>query len=260
MNVIAQPPPGAPRSSLSDAARERLLSVRGEPLFLADWLRPVFIHFEAPSAELQPHVPFELDLREGRAYVSLVAFTMRGLHLCRGGRLGAWLFAPIATHELLNVRTYVRHQGEAGIYFIAEWVPNRLSAWLGPRTFGLPYIHGQLQYSHAGAQPFCGLVKCPGAALSYTATPESNSSLAPCAPGSIAEFLLERYTAFTTCGCLRAWFRVWHPPWLQMGVSVQIQDSCLLRERFPWFAYARLVGANYSPGAEDVWMGRPHRL
>ena len=27
----------------------------------------------------------------------------------------------------------------------------------------------------------------------------------------------------------------------------------------PWFADAKLIGANYSPGAHDVWMGRPHR-
>ena len=39
-------------------------------------------------------------------------------------------------------------EAKAGIYFLAEWVPNRFSAWLGPRTFGLPYRHGKLHYEH----------------------------------------------------------------------------------------------------------------
>src|SRR5258708_3228276 len=127
---------------LSDAARRRILGARGEPLFYADWLRAVFIHYEADPEALQREVPFELDLDDGRAYVSLVAFTMRDMRPRIGGRLAAWLLKPIATHEFLNVRTYVRHGGETGIYFLAEWLSNPLSVWLGPLTFGLPYRFG----------------------------------------------------------------------------------------------------------------------
>ena len=121
----------------AEAARRRLLSAKGEPLLLADWVRAVFTHFEVEAAALQKEVPFRLDLREGKAYVSLVAFTMRRMRPRWGGRLGEWCFKPIATHELLNLRTYIRHRGEAGIYFLTEWIPNPLSAFLGPRTFGL---------------------------------------------------------------------------------------------------------------------------
>src|ERR1700743_422012 len=108
--------PGETVGDLGEAARKRLLSVKGEPLFLADWLRPVFIHYEVPASALQRDVPFELDLREGKAVVSLVAFTMRGMRPYYGGRLAAWLFKPIATNAYLNCRTYVRHRGEPGIY------------------------------------------------------------------------------------------------------------------------------------------------
>src|SRR5213075_579311 len=104
----------------SDEARRRMLAIRGEPIFYARWDRAVFIHYEADPATLQRDVPFELDLREGRAFVSIVAFTLSRMRPRIGGRLGEWLFKPIATHEFLNVRTYVRHQGETGIYFLAE--------------------------------------------------------------------------------------------------------------------------------------------
>src|SRR3569833_1012666 len=108
----------------SEAARRRLLSIRGEPLFLADWLRPVFIHFEVPAAALQPDVPFELDLRNSKAYVSLVAFTMRRMRPFRGGPFTEWLLQPIANNDFLNVRTYVRYRWEPGIYFLTEWINN----------------------------------------------------------------------------------------------------------------------------------------
>src|SRR5690348_5003511 len=123
--MLATSPHNRTEEDPSTAARQRLLSCRGEPLFYSDWLRAVFIHYEVDPVLLQRFVPFPLDLRDGKAYVSLVAFTMEGLRPCRGGPLAAWALAPIATHELLNVRTYVRHGNETGIYFIAEWIPNR---------------------------------------------------------------------------------------------------------------------------------------
>jgi uncharacterized protein YqjF (DUF2071 family) len=72
------------------------------------------IHYEVDPIALGQIVPFEVDVFEGRAFVSLVAFTMRGMRPRRGGWLGKWLMKPIATLEFLNVRTYVRHNGEAG--------------------------------------------------------------------------------------------------------------------------------------------------
>lgn len=50
-----------------------------QPLFYADWDDVAFVHFAIDAATLQKRVPFELDLHEGRAYLSLVAFTQRRL-------------------------------------------------------------------------------------------------------------------------------------------------------------------------------------
>src|SRR5690349_18600480 len=74
-------PDVAPNSplSLSGAGRQRLLSVPGEPLFIADWDRVLMLHFAISPETLRPWVPFELDLWNEKAYVSVVAFTMRGL-------------------------------------------------------------------------------------------------------------------------------------------------------------------------------------
>src|SRR5204862_103209 len=95
----------ARRQSLSEAARARLLSLRGEPLFIADWLRTLMIHYEVEPAALQQVVPFRLDLKDGRAFISVVAFTLNGMRPQIASRITAWLLSPIATHHFLNVRT-----------------------------------------------------------------------------------------------------------------------------------------------------------
>ena len=107
-------------------------------LFRCAWERVLFIHYEVDPVALQPQVPFPLETFRGRAYVSLVAFTLRGLRFKWG--------PPLATHGFLNVRTYLPGRG---IYFLAEWLPHPLCVFLGPRLYGLPYRLGRLDYRHA---------------------------------------------------------------------------------------------------------------
>lgn len=245
----------------SMAARQRMLSRWGEPLFIAGWQRVLMMHFEVDPAALQRDVPFQLDLHEGHAYVSLVAFTMCGMRPRIGGRLAAWMFRPVATHDFLNVRTYVRHQGECGIHFLAEWLSSRLAVKLGPTTFGLPYRHGLIHYKHHWpAENIQGEVTDAGsdATLRYHAVFPPHSIFLPCAADSLAEWLMERYTAFNSAGRGKRFFRVWHPPWQQCALSVTLEEKTLLAQRWPWFHEARLIGAHYSPGFDEVWMGRPH--
>src|SRR4051812_8374514 len=104
LTLTSSPAAAGRAGELSRAARARLAAHRGEPLLTADWDRTLMVHYEVDPAALRPFVPFPLDLHEGRAYVTLVAFTLRDMKPTRGGRLGAWLFRPIATHGFLNVR------------------------------------------------------------------------------------------------------------------------------------------------------------
>jgi uncharacterized protein YqjF (DUF2071 family) len=70
---------------------------------------------------------------------------------------------------------------------------------------------------------------------------------------------MERYTAFTSFKGGRRYFRVWHLPWEQSAVDVDISDQSLLENQWPFMGGAAIIGANYSPGVRNVWMGRPHR-
>jgi uncharacterized protein len=246
----------ADQLSPSDAGKHRLLSKFGEPLFLARWDRAVFINYSADPDVLQQQVPFELDLRDGQAFVSIVAFTLVRMRPRIGGAGTEWILKPIATHEFLNIRTYVRHNGEPGIFFLAEWLSNRLSVLLGPRTFGLPYRFGQLRYEHGDS--FHGSVNAPEGRLAYVGE-IAESAFVPCTRGSVDEFMLERYTAFTQRGKRRRFFRIWHSPWPQATAICDVGETSLIASTGAWWNTAEFISANYSPGAE-VWMGRPHRV
>ena len=250
--------------ALSEAAKGRIERADGRPLFLADWMRAVFIHFETDPAALQKCVPFELDLRDGRAYVSLVAFTMERMRLSFAGRLGAWMLSAFSSQRFLNVRTYVRAADETGIYFLAEWLSSRLSVPLGPVIFGLPYHPARLEYRHAReVGEISGQVTPARGAgrLSYRAKMDAGSAPSGCVAGSLEEFLMERYTAFTSWRGKRRLFHVWHEPWPQTPLrEIEIHDRTLLASTGEWTRSAGCIGASFSEGVRGVWMGWPHRM
>jgi uncharacterized protein YqjF (DUF2071 family) len=240
----------------SAAARKRMLAVPGEPLFYAIWDHVVFIHYESDPSILQNCVPFAIDLYEGRAFVSVVAFTLRGMRPRVGGQISEWLFKPIAPHHFFNVRTYVQRNGEPAIYFMAEWLSNRLSVALGPVTFGLPYRFGKVEYENEGEKGCIhGKVSAKEGEFEYRALVAKDRSL--CEPGSLPEFLLERYTAFTSAGRRKQFFCVWHEPWEQTLIEIEVTCDNLLAATGGWWPTAQITSSNYSPGVR-VWMGQPH--
>lgn len=262
MKLIELPEPHISQS-FADEARKRFKKIERWPLFYSDWDRALFIHFDVDPDVLQPQIPFELDLYRGKAIVSLVAFTMRNLRLAIGGRLSALLTAPVATHPLLNVRTYIRHQDQGGIFFMTEWIPNRLSILIGPRTYGLPYRYGKLNYQHNHETGTLKGKVTPGnntGRFAYEAAIETKTTYKPCTTGTLSHFLLERYTAFTKWRKQAKLFRIWHQPWLQTQLDVTITDDSALKASGTWYQASRLVGANYSPGTKKVWMARPRRV
>ena len=240
-------------SAVQEQACDRFEREEGRLHFRAGWERTVFIHYEVDADALQREIPFELDLRNGRAYVSLVAFTLRDLRLPIG--------PPMTTHGFLNVRTYVRRGERRAIYFLAEWLPHPLCVLLGPRLYGLPYRLGRLDYRHRHEEGLLrGSVEGREGALCFRASINPRARFEPCVPGSLDEFVVERYTALTRRGATDRFFNVWHPPWRLVPIEVAVEEDSLVASTGPWFRAARVIRAHYSPGFKEVRMGRPRRL
>lgn len=262
--------PGGPASTASESARAKcdMVRLRFEPFWLCQWRDVVFIHLEADPDLLQKAVPFELDLFECRAFVSLVAFTLVDMRPRLGGRLIRWICRPFGTHRFLNVRTYVKCGDARGIHFLAEYLD---APWLnhlaGPRLYGLPFHVASLRYDHADAARFRGVVTAEQGQLRYEGTAEGISE-GDCPTGTtrmeqpvrtsetdLRHFLLERYRAYTERNGRRGWFPVWHQPWRCRAIDAKLNDSSLLRQSGRWAESARLAGAHHSWGLDEVWMG-----
>lgn len=249
--------------SLSELARESLQQ-SGRRCFVADWKRVVMFHFAVDPDMIQLEIPLPLDLLDGRAVVSLVAFRMERMRFEWGGRATSWFTAPIASHHFLNLRTYVISAVGPAIFFQREWLDNQLAVAVGPHTFGLPYRAARISYlqnqeTFPSQTTFRGEVRAHQGTFTYRARGSGIRKVAE--PGSDDEFLLERYTA--TCadrGILRH-FQVWHPAWQVRRLSdCEFPDTSLIgHSSRPWWTQAEFLGGHDCGDLSDVWMGRPWR-
>ncbi|MCG3056044.1 DUF2071 domain-containing protein, partial [Escherichia coli] len=86
-----------------------------------------------------------IDTFEGKAFISLVPFTMTGIRF-----KGTPSVPRISQLHELNVRTYVEYQGERGVYFFSLDATNALGVWIARRFFHLPYLHADIMVNKRG--------------------------------------------------------------------------------------------------------------
>jgi len=233
-----------------------------EPLLVVEWHRVLFLHFAVEPhivrAQLPP--PFELELYQGKAVVSLVALTMHRFRPVPSAPLWTKLLWLLREQRMFNVRTYVRHRGEPGAFFFWSWLSRPWGLPLPDRPLGLSCAFAKSrseQRDESGDLP--GVVENAKAAMrfAYEARIDPLAVFAPCSPSSLAEFALERYTGYFWHRGGSRIFRAWHLPWMQSEANVTIKDNSLIIGAFPWFQTARFIRAHYAPGFPEVQIGRP---
>lgn len=109
------------------------------PFLTATWRHLVFLNYEADRALVQRYVPSgtELDLLDGRAIVSIVAFRFLDTRI---------LGIPVPFHrdfDEVNLRAYVRRRVDGvwrrGVVFMRELVPRPAIAWTARLAYNEPY-------------------------------------------------------------------------------------------------------------------------
>lgn len=221
----------------------------------------VLLHLSVDPGRLQPVVPFDLDLMDGRAYASVVAFAQRNFRPAILPGLSQLLTWPVRNYLFCNVRTYVRVGGEPGIYFLREWVSSPVAALAAPRVYGLPYVPARLRYDHDRAQDrFVGVASTGGRQLTLEAEIRYERDGQAVAPGSLDAFVLDRYSGYTARGRRRWRFRIWHTPWSVLEATGRIVDPDLLRLTGEWLAGSEPALTNFSPAVPEVWIGLPRRI
>lgn len=104
--------------------------------YYQEWNDVVFLHWAVDEKELAKWLPpgLEIDLFEGKAWVSVVAFTMEKI---RPKNLPA--FPPISDFHEINIRTYVTHLGKPGVHFLSIEAGNKISTAVARKLSKLPY-------------------------------------------------------------------------------------------------------------------------
>jgi uncharacterized protein YqjF (DUF2071 family) len=105
------------------------------PFLTARWTNLCLVSYAVEPERLAGRLPpgLELDLRDGRAFVSLVAFDFEDIRVLGVPWPGYRRFPEV------NLRFYVRHGQERGVVFVREYVPRRLVAWIARALYNEPY-------------------------------------------------------------------------------------------------------------------------
>jgi len=104
--------------------------------FYQEWNNAIFLHYQVDLDQLKKIVPkeLEIDLYEGKPWVSVVAFTMEKI---RPKNLPA--FSPISNFNEINIRTYVKSNNKTGVYFLSIEGGKSLSCKIARGISELPY-------------------------------------------------------------------------------------------------------------------------
>ena len=203
------------------------------PVMYQEWQHLLFLHWDVPAEPLRALIPpgLELDTFDGRAFVGLVPFTMRGVR--PRGLPGVPCLSNF--HET-NVRTYVHRDGrDPGVWFFSLDAANPVAVAIARARFGLPYHHARMCVE---VEPRGG----DGPALTYVSERHRSArrpahsevrarvigQVQPAEAGSLEFFLAERYLLYSTLGGRLRRGQVHHTPYPLRRAEVDTLDETLL--------------------------------
>ena len=177
----------------------------------AEWRDLLMVNYEVDPSLLANRVPngTELDLDNGRCFVSLVGFMFLNTRV---------LGVPIPGHinfEEVNLRFYVKRETESetrrGVVFVKEIVPRRAICYVARTFYGEPYERWgmsndrsdlRIQYSWARGMVTNDLSVRLGEDLGVPSN------------GSHGEFIIEHYWGYTRRSERKTdEYKVEHPKW-----------------------------------------------
>jgi uncharacterized protein YqjF (DUF2071 family) len=204
--------PFSVRALLGQTAHRPSPLPRGWWAMYQRWSDLLFAHWPVAPDDLRGRLPpgLELDLFDGRAWVGVVAFRMNGVRLH-----GLPPMPGLCAFPELNVRTYVHCQGQKGVWFLSLDAGSRAAVAAARSWFNLPYFEAEMELvERDGEISFRSRRRHSGAApAEFRAryTPVAPVELSR--PGTLEEFLTERYCLFVSGrrGLTRG--EIHHEPW-----------------------------------------------
>lgn len=177
------------------------------------WRHLLFAHWRVELADLRQLVPpqFEIDTFDDGAYVGIVPFGMEDV-----SPRGLPAIPHLGRFPEVNVRTYVRHDGLDGVWFMSLDAASRITVEGGRAGFHLPYYHASMSIERDGEQVRFRSERRDrrGGAASIDARYRPIGPVALAEPGSLDEWLTARFRLFAVDRRGRpASTTVAHPRW-----------------------------------------------
>lgn len=213
---------------------DRLLAQQrptGSPVMHQRWRDLLFLHWEVAPAEIAATLPpgLHVDTFAGKAYLGLVPFFMEGIR-----PRGLPTVPGISSFLEMNVRTYVHDEhGRPGVWFYSLDANQSLAVAIAQRFFHLPYHRAEMSARRQkdGLIEYTCRRRGMAEASSTHITYGGGSALESPKPGSLENFLVERYWLFASApdGSLRAG-QVHHQPYPVSEARVEIlaEGACAL--------------------------------
>jgi len=187
----------------------------------AEWRKLAIANFQIDPAILKPYLPYktELDLWNGKCYVSLVAFCFMNTKLRR-------ISIPFHVNfEEINFRCYVRFRESGswkrGVTFIKEIVSRPVLTFVANTIYKERYITLPTRHTWIDNSDYIKVIyqwKYQGTwdIISVTAGPIAS----PILPMSEEEFITEHYWGYTQLSnSSTSQYEVEHPGWQTYPVS-----------------------------------------
>lgn len=182
--------------------------------FYQEWNDAVFLHWEVDLQELQKLVPddLEIDLYNGKPWVSLVAFTMENI---RPRNTPA--FSPISNFHEINIRTYVKKDNKTGVYFLSIEGGNQLSCKIAKAISELPYRYSKM--TRQGTSYNSENLECNDKLhLKYEVGQQLKEK------GELDKWLTERYALFQDSETSINLFEIHHIQWPTYEIDIKEID------------------------------------
>jgi len=199
-------------------------------LLALTWRDVWFLHWPVAPDAVAERLPsgLSVDTYDGRAWLGVVALEITdagpgvGRHAGDDSRAGGG-FAE------LNLRTYVTHDGEPGVYFFSLDAADPVAVEAARAAYGLPYYRAETRLRETGDGRTLHLRRthpdAPTARFVGTCRPDGERSEP--GRGSLAAFLVERYRYYLSRAG-RPWVgEIDHVPWRPSPAVATVQSNTL---------------------------------
>jgi len=215
-------------------------------------------NYEVEPALLADRVPkgTELDLHEGKCFVSLVGFMFRDT------RVLGFLVPFHVNFEEVNLRFYVRHETEGeirrGVVFVKEIVPRFAIATIARMFYGEPYESWKMGHFRDAQEVGYSWGK-PGCENRLEVNVDESQGVP--ADGSHGSFVIEHYWGYTNRGENRTdEYKVEHPKWELFSVSdakIEVDFGNTYGDEFAFLNEAKPYSVLLAKGSEiAVYKGK----